>query len=201
MKFPVAAALLTAAFVSANKEERKLRKHSRKPKYDICGKKNYKKDVPKQSGPVTSQQFLLDNGIISKLPTSLCTAGTGKNVILVIGDGMGWEMARAGAIAKRVLDELTGLGVDTVNGSTGAVADAAKAAFAGRQLKDYYLEGKCCFSLVEPIWFYPSSSLMSYLFLLLVDWIRQGFWFVLSDPPWIWVGRDLCYDDWYSRPW
>jgi len=141
MKFSIAAIIIAAACVTANKEERKLRRHSRKPKYDICEKKNYKKDVPKQSGPVTSQQLLLNNGIISKLPTN-CTAGTGKNVILVIGDGMGWEMARAGAIAKRVLDELTSLGVDTTNGSTGAVADAAKLAFAGRQLKDYYLEGK-----------------------------------------------------------
>lgn len=142
MKFSIAAALLAAPFISAE-GERKLRKHSRKPKYDICGKKNYKKDVPKMTGPVTSQQMLLDNGIISKMPTTLCSAGTGKNVILVIGDGMGWEMARAGAIAKRVLDELKGMGVDTVNGSTGAVADSAKAAFAGRQLKDYYTEGEC----------------------------------------------------------
>jgi len=142
MRFSIAATLIAAACVAANKEERKLRRHSRKPKYDICGKKNYKKDVPKMSGPVSSQQMLLDNGIISKIPSSVCTAGTGKNVFLVIGDGMGWEMARAGAIAKRVLDELKGMGVDTVNGSTGAVADAAMLAFNGRQLKDYYLEGK-----------------------------------------------------------
>ena len=142
MKLAIATALV-AACVSADKGERKLRRHSRKPKYDICGKKNYKKDVPKMSGPQTSLQLLLDNKIITKMPSSLCTAGTGKRVILVIGDGMGWEMARAGAIAKRVLDELKTMGVDTVNGSTGTVADAAKAAFSGRQLKDYYLEGVC----------------------------------------------------------
>lgn len=27
-----------------------------------------------------------------------------KNVIIMIGDGMGWEMARASAIAKRIAD-------------------------------------------------------------------------------------------------
>jgi hypothetical protein len=139
MKFTVALALIVAC--NSAEEGRKLRRHSRKPKYDICGKKNYKKDVPKMSGPVTSQQMLFENGVISKIPTNLCAAGTGKNVILVIGDGMGWEMARAGAIAKRVIDELTGLGVDIKTGATGALADAAKAAFAGRELKDYYLEG------------------------------------------------------------
>ena len=49
---------------------------------------------------------------------------------------------RAGAVAKRVLVELESMGIDTMNGSTGDVADAAKAAFAGRTLDDYYTEGK-----------------------------------------------------------
>lgn len=31
---------------------------------------------------------------------SAIAAGNGVNVILMIGDGMGWEMARAAAIAK-----------------------------------------------------------------------------------------------------
>lgn len=55
---------------------------------------------------------------------------------------MGWEMIRAGAVAKRVIKELEGMGVDIKNGSTGAIAAAAKAAFAGRVLNDYYIAGK-----------------------------------------------------------
>lgn len=31
-----------------------------------------------------------------------------KNVILIIGDGMGWEMARAGAVFTRVEAEVKG---------------------------------------------------------------------------------------------
>lgn len=51
-------------------------------------------------------------------------------------------MIRAGAVAKKVLEELEGMGCDTTTGCTGATADAAKAAFAGRTLDDYYTEGK-----------------------------------------------------------
>ncbi len=54
----------------------------------------------------------------------------------------GWEMVRAGAVAKLVLEELEGLGCDTSTGCDGSTADAAKAAFAGRTLEDYYTEGK-----------------------------------------------------------
>jgi len=61
--------------------------------------------------------------------------------MLVVGDGMGWEMIRAGAIARQVLDELEGMGCDTSTGCSGATATAAKAAFAGRTLDDYYTEG------------------------------------------------------------
>ena len=50
----------------------------------------------------------------------------------------GWEMIRAGAVAKKVLMELEGMGCDTSNGCTGSVADAALAAFSGRTLSDYY---------------------------------------------------------------
>lgn len=63
---------------------------------------------------------------------------------------MGWEMIRAGAIAKQVITELEGMGVDIKEGATGDVADSAKAAFAGRSLGDYYTEGtyrKYCNSL------------------------------------------------------
>lgn len=51
------------------------------------------------------------------------------------------QMVRSGAIAKRVVDELESLGCDTTTGCTGDVAEAAKAAFAGRTLADYYTEG------------------------------------------------------------
>ena len=51
-------------------------------------------------------------------------------------------MIRASAIAKQVMKELEFMGVDVNNGSTGEVAEKAKAAFAGRSLTDYYTEGK-----------------------------------------------------------
>lgn len=86
-----------------------------------------------------SEQLLLEEGVIDQIPPGKC--GAGKNVILVIGDGMGWEMIRAGAIAKQVLKELEGMGIDIKQGTTGASADSAKAAFAGRTTKDYYTEG------------------------------------------------------------
>jgi hypothetical protein len=52
-------------------------------------------------------------------------------------------MVRAGAIAKRVLEELTALGINTTTGSAGTPeATAALVAFQGRVLSDYYTEGK-----------------------------------------------------------
>ena len=51
-------------------------------------------------------------------------------------------MIRAGAIAKQVITELEAMGVDIKDGATGDVAAAAKQAFAGRTLSDYYTEGK-----------------------------------------------------------
>ncbi len=51
-------------------------------------------------------------------------------------------MIRAGAVAKQVIVELESMGVDIKNGTTGDLAVAAKAAFAGRTLDDYYTEGK-----------------------------------------------------------
>jgi hypothetical protein len=57
-------------------------------------------------------------------------------------------MIRAGAIAKQVIVELESMGVDIKTGATGDIADAAKAAFAGRTLDSYYTEGEhpllCC---------------------------------------------------------
>jgi hypothetical protein len=83
--------------------------------------------------------MLLREGLIKKIPSSLCGIAKAKNVILVIGDGMGWEMARAGAVGRRVVDELEKLGCNTAVGCPNNTA--AKAAFKGRRLADYYLEG------------------------------------------------------------
>lgn len=94
--------------------------------------------------PHTTQQVLLAHGIIDEIRPSQCPMdGTNKNVILVIGDGMGWEMIRAGAIAKKVLAELTEMGIDTKVGATSdAQAASAKAMFVGRTTADYYTEGQ-----------------------------------------------------------
>ena len=58
------------------------------------------------------------------------------------------EMARAGAVAKQVIVELESMGIDIKNGTTGDLADAAKAAFAGRTLDDYYTEGTCAHDVI-----------------------------------------------------
>ena len=60
-------------------------------------------------------------------------------------------MARAGAVAKRVIVELESMGIDIKNGTTGDLADAAKAAFAGRTLDDCYTEGMCEFDAMPCI--------------------------------------------------
>jgi len=126
--------------------------------------------------------MLLREGIIDEIPASLCSnSANGKNVMLVVGDGMvsdidplftffhyashfvcdylvtsykvvntkkyllfccqGWEMVRAGAVAKAIIDELESMGCDTKFGCT-SMAEYAKAAFSGRSLDDYYTEGK-----------------------------------------------------------
>lgn len=43
-------------------------------------------------GNDNSQRLLVREGVITKIPGSLCGNENGKNVILVIGDGMGWEV-------------------------------------------------------------------------------------------------------------
>lgn len=92
-----------------------------------------------------SIQLLFREGVIQSIPTSLCGSKRGKNVILVIGDGMGWEMVRAGAIGKRVVDELTRLGCNVRNGCPNN--QRARDAFAGRTLADYYTEGMSLYIL------------------------------------------------------
>ena len=94
-------------------------------------------------GQDSSERLLLREGLIDAIPEDLCgQPETSKNVILVIGDGMGWEMIRAGAIAKLVLQELEDMGCDTKTGCADSdTGDAVMNAFAGRTLSDYYTEG------------------------------------------------------------
>lgn len=91
-------------------------------------------------GRENSERMLLREGAITRLPPSLCGSTAAKNVILVIGDGMGWEMARAGSIAKQVVAELTKAGCNVVTGCSNNTA--LKNSFAGRTLSNYYTEGK-----------------------------------------------------------
>lgn len=90
-------------------------------------------------GRENSERLLLKEGAITSIPRSLCGSTRAKNVILVVGDGMGWEMARAGVIAKKVVNELTALGCSITNGCPGNVAITNT--FAGRTLSNYYTEG------------------------------------------------------------
>ena len=59
-----------------------------------------------------------------------------KNIILIIGDGMGWEMARSSAIYNQVEKEITTLK------AAGKTDLEIKAAFANRTINDYYTSGK-----------------------------------------------------------
>lgn len=91
-------------------------------------------------GEDSAQRMLLREGAIDAIPEDICTTeGNSKNVILVIGDGMGWEMVRAGAIARQILNELASLGCDTMEGCPDN--EDAMTAFEGRTLADYYTEG------------------------------------------------------------
>jgi|GEM_PF-543168 len=76
----------------------------------------------------------------------LTSEGSGKkNAILIIGDGMGWEMVRAGAIHKTILKDLkTSYGIDLSNGFNNADMtnkDNALAAYANKTLDDFYTSG------------------------------------------------------------
>lgn len=95
-------------------------------------------------GEENSQRLLLREGVIDAIPSSLCGSKDGKNVILIVGDGMGWEMVRAGAVAKQVIAELEQLGCDTKVGCPDN--QEAIATFAQRTLSDdYYTSGKTQF--------------------------------------------------------
>ena len=96
-------------------------------------------------GEDSAQRMLVREGVIDAIPKNLCNitddpSRKQKNVILVVGDGMGWEMARSGAIARQVLDELKSLGCDTMKGCPDN-QDAIDA-FKRRSLEDYYTEGR-----------------------------------------------------------
>jgi len=96
-------------------------------------------------GEDSAQRLLKREGVIDTIPSNLCNIKDDpnrkpKNVIMVVGDGMGWEMARAGSIARQVLDELESLGCNTMEGCPDN--QAAQDAFKGRTLGDYYTAGK-----------------------------------------------------------
>jgi hypothetical protein len=94
-------------------------------------------------GVDSQQRLLMREGVIDDIPANICAAHKGKpkkNVILVIGDGMWWEMVRAGTIAHQVIHELKTLGCNTKVGCPDN--KAAKDAFEGRTLGDYYTEGR-----------------------------------------------------------
>ena len=61
-----------------------------------------------------------------------------KNVILMIGDGMGWEMSRASAIQAEIEREIARIRTEEPNITDEEIA----ARFQGRTLDDYYTEGK-----------------------------------------------------------
>jgi alkaline phosphatase len=61
-----------------------------------------------------------------------------KNVILMIGDGMGWEMSRASAIQKQIEQEIAQIRTENPQITNKQIA----ARFDGRTLNDYYVAGK-----------------------------------------------------------
>ena len=132
---------ITAKTIRGLKKKAKKAKKTKKTKAPKCDK-TYS-ELKGMEGPYpldNSERLLHREGVIDEIPKSLCGNEGGKNVMLVVGDGMGWEMICAGAIAKLVIDELEGWGCDTTTGCP-EMKDAAMAAFAGRTLDDYYTEG------------------------------------------------------------
>ncbi|MEO0928209.1 MAG: alkaline phosphatase [Cyanobacteria bacterium J06643_13] len=61
-----------------------------------------------------------------------------KNVILMIGDGMGWEMTRASAIQSQIEAEIAQIREENPHLSSEEIANR----FVGRTLTDYYTTGK-----------------------------------------------------------
>jgi hypothetical protein len=168
-------------FAEKKEKTRKLRSKTKGNNFD-CDEDGFSSFPYK--GMDSSQRLLLREGLISKIPTKQCPkdrGASGKNVILVIGDGMvrttvystteffsfsrdsvfshrvynsksfrssifrliqGWEMVRAGSIARQVIDELADLGCDVTLGEClENLKQVAKDQFGGRTLEDYYTEG------------------------------------------------------------
>jgi alkaline phosphatase len=61
-----------------------------------------------------------------------------KNVILMIGDGMGWEMTRARAIQAEIEQEIAEIRESNPNITNEEIASR----FDGRSLDDYYTEAR-----------------------------------------------------------
>lgn len=103
-------------------------------------------------------------------------------------------MIRAGAVAKQVIVELESMGVDIKTGATGDIADAAKAAFAGRTLDDYYTEGR--FAPYHAM--YRSRDFLSFCltFVSLRDVRRKGKWIVFSRSSRLYDLDDQCTVHW-----
>lgn len=123
MKFStvIISAMLAAESYASQTRDLKA-KTSKVEKLPLFSKasKSTKAEKPADSKTVKLSARVLDNsvrllkreGIIGDIPKSLCSKfrepeedgaeplRTDKNVILVIGDGMGWEMIRAGAIVR-----------------------------------------------------------------------------------------------------
>jgi hypothetical protein len=127
-------------------------------------------------GRDNAERLLLREGVISEIPSSRCGRAEAKNVFLVVGDGMGWEMVRAGAVAKQVIEELESLGCDIKLGCPNNTA--AIDAFRGRRLSNYYTEGN-----------YAVTELAVHRFLLLTMrafasillMIRPRIWLILPE--------------------
>ena len=153
-------------------------------------------------GDDTEQRLLHRNGVIDSIPTNICNAETGKtqkNVILVVGDGMGWEMIRAGAIARQVIDELEAEGCDT---KVGCPDMDLLGKFSGRSLSDYYTEGKLHIhknvsSPLHDSTSTKSTSILTHWHLFAFSFLmslfcRQGIWTVLSRTSRVWSSHHRC---------
>eukprot|EP00979_Chaetoceros_neogracilis_P006597 scaffold1341_cov295-Chaetoceros_neogracile.AAC.3 len=105
------------AIILATAEARRLKKSKSSKSSKSMNTKCSKTYSQTHTGPFpldNSERMLLREGIIDEIPASLCSnSANGKNVMLVVGDGMGWEMVRAGAVAKAIIDELESMGCDT----------------------------------------------------------------------------------------
>lgn len=168
MKFAAAALTALSATVSAATIRRANNKRELDGHCNVDGTSMYP-----EYGRDNSERLLLREGVIDEIPRSLC-GREGKNVILVIGDGMGWEMNRAGAIAKRVVHELESLGCDTKVGCPDN--EHAMMTFHDRVLSDYYMEGK-----------FHSATMKTNSCRLICSFSTRFYTLFCSSRTWIWA--------------